>query len=117
RGVGTGPVGTRVLSAGGPGEAGVASGVNNTVARVGTLLAVAVIGVVALALYGRALERRLAAAAVPTSVARALIADRRSLADTRIPGWVPAPERATLPPGVRDAFLHGLRRSGLLLPP
>ena len=44
-----------------PAEAGIASGVNNTVARMGTVLAVAVVGVVAVALYGSALEHRLAA--------------------------------------------------------
>ena len=71
-----------------PADAGVASGVNNTAARVGTLLAVAIIGIVALALYSRAIERRLAAAAVPAGVARALVAERRSLADTTIPAWV-----------------------------
>ena len=107
------PLTTSVLSSVGPGEAGVASGVNNTAARVGTLLAVAVIGVVALVLYGHALERRLAAAAVPADVARTLIADRRSLADTRIPDWVPASERATLSGVVRDAFLDGFRGSVL----
>jgi EmrB/QacA subfamily drug resistance transporter len=107
------PLTTSVLSAVGPGEAGVASGVNNTVARVGTLLAVAVIGVLALGLYGRALERRLAAAAVSPGVAQALIAERRGLADTRIPDWVPASERATLGDVVRDAFLDGFRGSVL----
>ena len=59
------PLTTSVLAAVRPEEVGVASGVNNTMARVGTLLAVAIIGVVALALYGAALERRLAAASVP----------------------------------------------------
>jgi EmrB/QacA subfamily drug resistance transporter len=108
------PLTTSVLAAVGPAEAGVASGVNNTMARVGTLLAVAIIGVVALALYGGALERRLAAAAVPADVARVLVSERRSLADTTIPEWVAPTERASLAAVVSDAFLAGFRGSVLL---
>ena len=91
------PLTTSVLAAVRPAEAGIASGVNNTAARVGTLLAVAIIGVVALALYGRALERRLARRGGAGVAARALVAERRSLADTTIPdvGRRPA-DRASL---------------------
>jgi MFS family permease len=108
------PVTTSVLATVEPAEAGVASGVNNTAARVGTLLAVGIIGVVALALYGRALERRLAAAAVPAEVARTLVAERRSLADMTIPGWVTPEERASLADLVGAAFLDAFRGSMLL---
>ena len=108
------PVTTSVLASVEPANAGVASGVNNTAARVGTLLAVGIIGVVALALYGRALERRLAAAAVPPEVARALVAERRSLADTTIPAWVAPAERASLADLVGAAFLDAFRGSMLL---
>jgi EmrB/QacA subfamily drug resistance transporter len=108
------PLTTSVLASVRPSEAGIASGINNTAARVGTLLAVAIIGVVALALYGRALERGLHAAAVPASQTRALVAERRSLADTTIPAWVPAADQASLRRLVDAAFLAGFRGSVLL---
>ena len=41
------PLTTTVLSDAGPGDAGIASGVNNAIARVGGLIAIAVIGVAA----------------------------------------------------------------------
>ena len=41
------PLTTTVLSDAGPGDAGIASGVNNAVARIAGLIAIAVIGVVA----------------------------------------------------------------------
>jgi MFS family permease len=108
------PLTTSVLGSVGPADAGVASGVNNTAARVGTLLAVAIIGVIALVLYGRALERRLAAAEVPAAVTRALVAERRSIADTTIPAWVPEVDQASLRRLVDAAFLDGFRGSVLL---
>jgi hypothetical protein len=64
-------------------EAGVASAVNNTVARVGALLAVAVIGIVTVPLFAQALDRRLEPArpgrigAARCSPARAPSATRR----------------------------------------
>jgi MFS family permease len=103
------PLTTAVLGSVTPAEAGIASGVNNTVARMGTVLAVAVVGVVAVALYGSALEHRLAGADVPDAVARALVSERRSLADVTIPESVPQAERSRLEAIVSDAFLTGFR--------
>jgi len=102
-----------VLASVAPAEAGIASGVNNTVARMGTVLAVAVVGLVAVALYGRALERRLAVAGVPADVARVLVSERRSL-DVTIPESVPPAERAVLAANVSGAFLTGFRGAVLL---
>jgi EmrB/QacA subfamily drug resistance transporter len=108
------PLTTSVLGSVEPAEAGIASGVNNTAARVGTVLAVAIVGVVAVALYGHALERGLAVAGVPVEMVRALVSERRSLGDVSIPESVPVPERALLAAIVRDAFLTGFRGSVML---
>lgn len=108
------PLTTSVLSSVEPRAAGIASGVNNTSARVGSLLAVAIIGVVALGFYGRALERRLTAAAVPADVVATLVAERRSLADTSIPASIPPAEHAALRAIVDAAFLDAFRGSVLL---
>src|SRR5262249_39948364 len=75
------PLTTSVLASVEPADAGVASGVNNTVARLGTVLAVAIVGLAAVWLYGRALDRGLAAAGVPADLARVIVSERRSLAD------------------------------------
>lgn len=107
------PLTAGVLAAVPPAAAGVASGVNNAAARVGTVLAVAVVGAVALALYTAALERRLAAAAVPAETARQLVAERRHLADTALPPGVSDAERARLAVLVESAFVDGFRRAVL----
>ena len=53
-------------------ETGVAAGINNAVASVANLLAVAVLGALALGLYDRGLDRHLAGKPLPSEVARAI---------------------------------------------
>jgi len=53
-------------------ETGVAAGINNAVASVANLLAVAVLGALALGLYDRALDREIAGRSVPSGVVRAI---------------------------------------------
>jgi EmrB/QacA subfamily drug resistance transporter len=108
------PLTTSVLSSVSPAEAGIASGMNNTAARIGSLLAIAAIGVVAFALYVSALERGVSTAAIPLNVARAFVDGRRDFADTTIPDWIGAAERPLLTQIAGDAFLYGFRGAVLL---
>jgi MFS family permease len=70
------PLTTAVINAVPARQAGTAAGVNNAVAAVANLLAVAILGATALGAYNRALDHRLAAGATPPAVAQA-IADAR----------------------------------------
>ncbi|HSP99952.1 MAG TPA: MFS transporter, partial [Candidatus Dormibacteraeota bacterium] len=76
---------TLVMSAVDVQQAGIASGVNNTVARLAALLAVAVAGAVALAVFGSATHRRIAALEVAPALRQAVIDQRRDLGDARVP--------------------------------
>ena len=53
-------------------ETGVAAGINNAVASVANLMAVAVLGALALGLYNRGLDRDLASKSLPKEVAQAI---------------------------------------------
>jgi hypothetical protein len=53
-------------------ETGVAAGINNAVASVANLLAVAVLGALALGLYDRGLDRHLASKSLPSEAVRAV---------------------------------------------
>ena len=108
------PLTTTVLASVDPQSAGIASGINNTAARVGGLLAIAVIGVVALALYRGALERQAAGAGVPATVTTAVIADRHGFADVGIPASIDPALRPQLAAVVNGAFLGAFRGSLLL---
>jgi len=70
------PLTATVLNAVGSDEAGAASGINNAVARVAALLAIAVFGILAASAFNRSLDRRLDAAAVSPAVRSALAPER-----------------------------------------
>lgn len=74
------PLTTVVMTAVGEEYAGAASGVNNAVSRVGSLLALAAFGVVVAGSFNRGLERRLTAAGVAPEVRLAVLAERGRLA-------------------------------------
>ncbi len=72
-------------------NAGVASGVNNAIARVAGLVAVAAVGVVIAAQYGSALDEQLGRLADRPELAAPLeAAKRQPLAEIRAPGLPPA---------------------------
>lgn len=66
------PLTATVISAVPNHETGVAAGINNAVASVANLLAVAVLGAFALGLYDHGLDGELAGKSVPSAVARAI---------------------------------------------
>ncbi len=66
------PLTSTVISAVPDHEAGIAAGINNAVASVANLLAVAVFGALALGLYDRGLDRNLAGKSLPNEVTRAI---------------------------------------------
>src|SRR3546814_994788 len=88
------PLTTTVMGAVGDRHAGAASGINNAVSRVAGMLAVALLGAVAVGVFGSALDARLAELQVPPELRRALEAEVPKLAEAAVPPQVQGAERS-----------------------
>jgi EmrB/QacA subfamily drug resistance transporter len=103
------PLTTAVMTSAGQERAGVASGINNAVSRAGSLLSIALAGLLAYVRFGSSLARRLDALAVPASAREHLMSERNKLAAATIPPSLPMPMRGTLQQVVHHAFVDAFR--------
>jgi EmrB/QacA subfamily drug resistance transporter len=103
------PLTTAVMSAVGRDKAGVASGINNAVSRVGGLLAVALFGVVITVAFGRALDARLDGLGLPPAARQTLARERERLAEVPAPAALAPADQKAVEGAVDEAFVAGFR--------
>jgi Major Facilitator Superfamily len=103
------PLTTVVMGSVSEAQAGVASGVNNTAARLAGALAVAVLTAVAVAHFGGALANELHRRGVPVAVVRQLSAHAARLAQLAPPTGTPATTAASVTGAVADAYVGTFR--------
>ena len=103
------PLTTVVMSAVADRYAGVASGINNAATRVAGLISVAVLGAVAVGLFGRALDVRLAELDAPPEAEAAVYEARRQLAGAEPPSDVGDETRQALEQAVATSYVESFR--------
>ncbi len=103
------PLTTTVMNAVPEKRAGVASGVNNAVSRIGGLLGIAVLGIVIVHSFNRELDRRLAPTDLAPEVRRAIDGQRVRLAGAEIPSDIDERTRVALKQSIDESFVFGFR--------
>jgi EmrB/QacA subfamily drug resistance transporter len=108
------PLTTTVINAVPPQQTGVASGVNNAVASLAGLLAVAVFGAVALGIYDRGLERRLQASAASVELSQTIQDARGQFVTAPAAALSTAVDRQRAESIIRGALAESIRDIMLL---
>jgi hypothetical protein len=92
-----------------PNRVGIASGVNNAVARGAGLLAIAVFGIVMLHSFNHAIDQRLANRNVPAAAWESLKAQRDKLAAISLPAGLDQMTQQLVRQAIDESFVHGFR--------
>ena len=108
------PLTTTVMRGAEDRYAGVASGINNATARVAGMLAVALLGAIAVGAFAGAVDERLDRLQVTPEVRSALQAEVPKLAEAAVPKNVDPAERQILQRALRESFVQSFRFVSLL---
>lgn len=103
------PLTTTVMRSAGDQYAGAASGINNAVAYVAALLAVALLGSLAVGAFRTALDQRLERLHTAPAIAQALQNEVRKLAATPVPIYVDAATQQALRRAIDESFVASFR--------
>ena len=108
------PLTTTVMGAVDQRHAGTASGINNAVSRISGLLAVALLGAVAVMIFGSALEAHLAGLDLPPDVRLAMQEQITRLAEAQPPAALGSEQQQMVTAAVRESFVTSFRIVSLI---
>ncbi len=103
------PLTTVVMNSVDQDRAGTASGINNAVARVAGVLAVAVLGIVMVEVFGASLNHNLAGQMLPSGVLKYIQSSEIKLAGLDLPSGLDASTTAAIRASISRAFVSGFR--------
>jgi EmrB/QacA subfamily drug resistance transporter len=103
------PLTTVIMNSVNQDRVGTASGINNAVARVASVLAIAVLGIVMVKAFGCRLDNDLARFSLPPVILQQLHADEIKLAGLQAPAGLAPATKAAINESVGQAFVFGFR--------
>jgi len=103
------PLTTVVMNSVPQDRVGAASGINNAVARLASVLAIAIFGVVMVREFGSRLDYNLREMALPPAVLQELQTNEIKLAGLQAPPGLPSSMAAAIDESIRRAFVFGFR--------
>jgi EmrB/QacA subfamily drug resistance transporter len=103
------PLTTVVMNSAGEGRVGAASGINNAVARVAGVLAIAVLGIVMLSTFRSHLNPELARLSLGSGTLQEIQASEINLAGLQLPANIDAKTQLSVRQLVRQSFVSGFR--------
>ena len=108
------PLTTVVMNSVDQERVGTASGINNAVARVAGVLAIAVLGIVMVTAFGSRLHHNLAPLSIPSGIVREIQTQEVKLAGLQLPAGINSGMTSALKRSIADAFVFGFRTVMLL---
>jgi EmrB/QacA subfamily drug resistance transporter len=108
------PLTTTVMGSVNVQQAGIASGINNAVARTAGLLAIAILNLIVVSIFSSSLDQRLTMLQLPSEVQAILTTQRTKLAGAEIPSEISENLRAVLEGAIAQSFVHGFRLAMLI---
>ncbi len=103
------PLTTIVMDSVNQNRVGIASGINNAVARVASVLAIAVFGIVVVSAFSSRLNQRLTQLPLPSRTLQEIRGDEIKLAGLQVPSGLDSKTTESLRKFVAEAFVHGFR--------
>jgi EmrB/QacA subfamily drug resistance transporter len=103
------PLTTTVMGAVDERHAGTASGINNAVSRIAGMLAVALLGAIAVGVFGTALDERLVELRAPPELRQALDAEVPKLAEAEVPPQIEGAQRQRVERALDESFVRSFR--------
>jgi MFS family permease len=103
------PLTTAVMESVPPQHAGIASGVNNAIARAAGLVAIAVLGIILAVAFNARFDAGISHEHLSSATANAIAANRTLLVAGRTPATITDPDRARVVAHVNDAYASGFR--------
>ncbi|HWK51936.1 MAG TPA: MFS transporter [Steroidobacter sp.] len=108
------PLTTSVMRAVDDRHAGVASGINNATARIAGMLAVAVLGMIAVAAFGRSVDARVEHMSLSNETRELVCAEIPKLAEAQAPQSIAGEQRAAVQRAFKDSFVYSFRVVSLI---